>query len=444
MKILTLFVATLLTSVVFAQPKLEPTRISLKNGKSFTLKLAEGWEMIPALEGLKRVRFFAKAPDGRIFVTDMYNLADGTRGTVYILDGWNAKTGKFTRAVPYMTGLRNPNSVQFYKDSDGQDWFYLAETHQLTRRKFKLGETKPTDLKPQVLATFPDYGLNYKYGGWHLTRTITFSPAGKLFISVGSSCNACVEKKEEIRASIISMNPDGTDQHVFAKGLRNAVGMRAVGKFVFATNQGSDHLGLTKPDETFYSLTEGADYGWPYCHSSEGKVFADPGFKRPGQCTNVTAPYAYFPARSSALGFDYFDDPDADDAIKNAFLVSLHGSTNKAIGHGYKIVIMRKGEKLQDFLTGFLQGKTVWGRPCDIMKLDANSFLFTDDFTGVVYLIRKKGTTTTIAANETPAEEPVAKQISETPTTAQPKACLSVVLLAAGSILLSKITLGVV
>ncbi|MBP6214441.1 MAG: hypothetical protein KA447_15490, partial [Pyrinomonadaceae bacterium] len=204
-----------------------------------------------------------------------------------------------------------------------------------------------------------------------------------------SSCNACVEK-EKIRASIISMNPDGTDQREFARGLRNAVGLRAIGKFVFATNQGSDHLGLQKPDETFYALKQGADYGWPYCHSSNGRIFADPKFKRPGQCANVTAPYAYFPARSSALGFDYFDDADADAAIKDAFLVSLHGSTNKAIGHGYKVVIMRKGEKLQDFMTGFLERGTVHGRPCDIMKLDANSFLMTDDFTGVVYLVRRK------------------------------------------------------
>jgi len=51
---------------------------------------------------------------------------------------------------------------------------------------------------------------------------------------------------------------------------------------------------------------------------------------------------------------------------------------------------MRKGKKLQDFLTGFLKGKTVNGRPCDIMKMDANSFLFTDDDEGVVYYVRKR------------------------------------------------------
>jgi glucose/arabinose dehydrogenase len=381
----------------FAQPKLLPNRIKLKNGKSFYLNLPADFEIIPAAEGLKRVRFFAKAPDGRIFVTDMHDLTDNKRGTVYILDGWDAKTGRFTRVLPYMTNLRNPNSCQFYRDSSGQDWFYLAETHQLTRRRFTAGETKPTDTSPHTLATFPDYGLSYKYGGWHLTRTIAFGGNGKLYVSVGSSCNACVEK-ERVRASVIEMNPDGSGSREFARGLRNAVGLRAFGKFVFATNQGSDHLGLQKPDETFYAVKDAADYGWPYCYSSNGKIFGDPGFKRVGGCSNVPSPYAFFPARSSALGFDYFDDVDTPDVLKNAFLVSLHGSTNKTIGHGYKIVIMRKGEKLQDFVTGFLTRGTVLGRPCDILKLDANSFLFTDDNKGIVYLVRRKGTVSGIAA----------------------------------------------
>jgi glucose/arabinose dehydrogenase len=374
---------------VAAQPRLVPNKVTLKNGKSFTLSLAEGFEIIPAAEGLKRVRFFAKAPDGRIFVTDLYNLTDNSRGAIYILDGWDAASGKFGRVLPYMSGLRNPNSVQFYRDSIGQDWIYIAETHKLTRRKFTAGETRPTDTAPQTLATFPDYGLSYKYGGWHLTRTIAFGGNSKLYVAVGSSCNACVEK-EKVRAAIIEMNPDGTGQREFARGLRNAVGMRAVGNFVFATNQGSDHLGLQKPDETFYALKDGADYGWPYCHSSNGRIFADHGFKRPGQCTGVPAPYAFFPSRSSALGFDYFDDPEAPAAIKDAFLVSLHGSTNKAIGHGYKVVVLRKGQPLQDFISGFLQRGRVVGRPCDVMKLDANSFLLTDDYSGVVYLIRRR------------------------------------------------------
>jgi glucose/arabinose dehydrogenase len=373
----------------FSQTKLTPHKISLKNGKTFNLNLPADYEIIPAAEGLKRVRFFAKSPDGRIFVTDMYNLADNKKGTVYILDDWNEQTGKFGKIIPYLTNLKNPNSVQFYTDAAGQDWFYLAETDKLTRRKFTQGETKPTDTKPQVLATFPDYGLSYKYGGWHLTRTIAFAPNGKLYISVGSSCNAC-DEKEEVRSTVMEMNVDGSKQRYFARGLRNAVGLKWLANSLFASNQGVDHLGLQKPDETFYALKDGADYGWASCYQSNGKVFRDAPYKRLKSCANVPASYGFFPAHSSALGFDYFDENTSDEFIKNSFLVSLHGSTDKKIGHGYKIVIMRKGEKLQDFMNGFLQGGTVVGRPCDIMKLSADSFLFTDDYSGIVYYVRKK------------------------------------------------------
>src|SRR5690606_2207890 len=120
-----------------------------------------------------------------------------------------------------------------------------------------------------------------------------------------------------------------------------------------------------------YALKDGADYGWPYCYTLNGKVYRDPKFKRASGCRNVQTPYAFFPPRSSALGFDYFET-GAPDVIKDAFLVSLHGSSNVRTGHGYKIVIMRKGEKLKDLITGFLNRGKVNGRPRDIMKLDEN------------------------------------------------------------------------
>ena len=381
--------AVIFSVSALAQPKLVPQKVTLRNGKSFNLNLPANFEIIPAAEGFKRVRFFAKAPDERIFVTDMYNLTDNKRGVIYILDGWNERTGKFAKVTQYLSGLHNPNSVQFYRDAGGQDWIYIAETGRLTRRRFRPGEERPTDQNPQTIATFPDYGLSYKYGGWHLTRTIAFAPNGKLHVSVGSSCNSCVEK-EKVRATVLEMAPDGSGQRIFAGGLRNAVGLRWFGNFLFATNQGSDHLGINRPDETFYALKDGADYGWPYCYSSNGKVISDPRLKRREGCANVTAPYAFFPARSSALGFDYFDDAASPEPIRNAFLVALHGSTNKAIGRGYKIAMMRKGEKPQDFITGFLHRGVVNGRPCDILKVGPDSFLFADDNKGVVYLVRKR------------------------------------------------------
>jgi sugar lactone lactonase YvrE len=115
-----------------------------------------------AAQGLRRLRFMAKSPDGRVFVTDMYNLADNTKGTVYILDEFDPISKSFRKVTPYLKTLRNPNSVAFYTDQKGSNWFYLALTDKLLRYKYNRGENTPSG-QPEVLATFPDYGLGYKH-----------------------------------------------------------------------------------------------------------------------------------------------------------------------------------------------------------------------------------------------------------------------------------------
>src|SRR5947209_13733575 len=377
-----------------SQLKLLPHTITLANGKTFSLSLPEGFDISIAAEGLKRVRFMAKAPDGRIFVTDMYNRADNSRGTVYILDGFDPQTGKFARVIPYLQHLRNPNSVAFYTDAAGQPWLYLALTDKLERFRFHPGEQSPTST-PEVLATYPDYGLNYKYGGWHLTRTMVFYE-NHLYVSVGSSCNAC-EEKEEIRATISVMDPDGKHQRIIAQGMRNAVGLRAVNGSIYATNMGADHLGNNAPDDTMFALdrkiTDSQNYGWPYCYFKAGRIFPDPQFSSSAakvDCGKVPTPFTIFSAHSSPLGLEYFDSTAGREELKGSFLVALHGASRKRLKRGYSVVRVRAGMKPQDFITGFLQNGIVYGRPCDIFRMGADSFLLTDDYSGVIYYIHPK------------------------------------------------------
>ncbi len=383
----------------FALTKLVPNKISLKDGKDFTLNLPPDYQIMPAVEGLKRVRFFARSPEGRIFVTDMFDMTDNRKGAVYVLDDWDAKAGKFNKVKPFLVNLRNPNSIAFYTDEKGQDWFYLAETDKLTRRKYVRNSGAPTSVK-DVLATFPDYGLNYKHGSWHMTRTLAFSPAGKLYVSVGTSCDLCTEKKKEsdIRGVILEMNPDGGGRRVFVRNIKNAVGLKWVGNKFYVTNEGVDHLGLDKPDDTFYKVKEGADYGWAKCFQADGKIEVDPSFinkKKPlPDCSYVPVSDAFFPAHSSALGFEFFDEKSSDKLLRNSFLVALHGSTDRDWQRGYKIISLRDGNRQEDFITGFVQGLYVFGRPCDILRLTPDSFLFTDDRNGVIYYVRKKSSAT--------------------------------------------------
>src|SRR6266404_182347 len=370
--------------------KLTPHPVVLSKTRKFNLNLPSSFEITVAAQGLKRARFMAKSPDNRVFVTDMFNRTDNHKGAVYVLDGFDAATGKFNNVTAYLKGLRNPNSIAFYTDPNGDHWFYLALTDRLLRYRYVAGEAAPSS-EPDVIAKFPDYGLNYKYGGWHLTRTIAIG-GGRLYVSVGSSCNAC-EEEQPIRATVLEMDLDGKDQRVFASGLRNAVGMKWVQGNLFVTDMGADHLGDFKPDDTMYIVEQNKNYGWPYCFQYRKRMYADAQLgksERRLDCNDVPPAYVGFSAHSSPLGFEYFDSSNISPALKDSFLVALHGSSKRSLRRGYSLMRLRKGGLVQDFITGFLQNGRLYGRPADVMSIGTNAFLFTDDYAGVVYSVFQK------------------------------------------------------
>lgn len=332
----------------------------------------------------------AKSPDGRIFVTDMHDRTDNAKGKVYILEVFDAAKGKFGEVVTYLSELRNPNSVAFHTDAAGAHWLYLALTDRLVRYRYTPGERAPTS-NPETLATFPAYGLSYKYGGWHLTRTVVVGGNGKIYVAVGSSCNAC-EEKEEVRATVVEMDPDGANQRIYARGLRNAVGIRWVDGRLVATDMAADHLGDNRPEERMLLLTEGAHYGWPYAYQYRGRIHADPGFLRsPDRVAPKNVPLAFttFKAHSAPLGLEYFDD-GADSLLARSYLVALHGSGIISLKRGYSVARVDESGRVVDFITGFLQRGKVHGRPCDVMSVEDGGFFVTDDHAGAIYFLQRK------------------------------------------------------
>jgi glucose/arabinose dehydrogenase len=365
--------------------------IKLKKNISFKLKIPDGYKIAIAAEGLNRPRFFAKSPDGLLFVTDMYDRSDNTKGKIYILENWNDSTKRFEKITTFMEYLRNPNQVAFHQINN-QWYIYIAETHQLTYYKYNSGDNKPQGVTTTI-ATFPDYGLSYKYGGWHLTRSIAFNN-NKLYVSVGSSCDACIEK-EEIRAAITEMNPDGNNKKIIARGVRNAVGLKFINNELWATNMGRDNRGPDMPEEQLMKIETGAFYGWPYYYQYKKKIIADTAFKKaihPAWVKRAPISKWAIKAHSAPLGFDYFTN-FSDPLLNNSFITALHGSTSVWRQRGNAVVQMLPNGTYREIVTGFLQGSTEdkrFGRPCDVMQWSSNSFFITDDKNGVVYYVWKE------------------------------------------------------
>ena len=410
-----LLIPALISAVTLAQT---PHTLHYGSGKSITLTLPDKFDIHIASTGLHRVRFFAVSPDNRIFATGMHNLADNRLGSVLILEGWDPGANRFTKVTHYLDHLRNPNNVAFWTDpATRQSWIYIPLTDRLVRYKYKAGDDAPAS-DPETLIRFPDYGLNYKYGGWHLTRTVAIAEvngATRVFVAVGSSCNYCQER-EVLRAAIVSMDPDGGRARIVAQGLRNAVDLHAVAELngdLFATNMGDDHLGDRLPQDTFFRVDAAPltplNYGWPACYFAAGKAVHD---STPVPTVNEATAIAPIPSSSESAsvyghqagvaaagtnlaaggGHAFAPDPNANlgpaplalkscekvpaayttfaahssplgftyfgadnDLLRDTFLVALHGAGHPRIGTGYRLVRFTAADRTpRDFITGFL------------------------------------------------------------------------------------------
>ena len=105
-------------------------------------------------------------------------------------------------------------------------------------------------------------------GGQHPNRTLAIGPDGKLYISVGSTCNACAETNPE-SATILRAEPDGTSRTIFAAGLRNTIGFDwepDTGQ-LWGMDHGIDWLGDDAQIEELNHIRQGSRYGWPLAKS---------------------------------------------------------------------------------------------------------------------------------------------------------------------------------
>lgn len=359
--------------------------VTFDDGTEATFQIAKGFNIAVAAENLGKARFMAMSPDGRLFVPDIvdYNLSH--QGKLYILDDYNEKTRRFDTTHIYLSGLRGANSVAFYTDAEGNDWLYLALTAHLVRYPYRVGDIIPSD-PPEIVYEFPNEQSPGEVSVvWHITRTILFHE-DMLYISIGSGCNSCEHLAGDLRGMVMVMNPNGTDARMYADGLRNSVGLEWALGSLYATNNGVDHLGTDRPDETLYSLIEGVHYGWPFCYESEGALHEDTTsfWDDPVACVSVPRPLATFEPRSAPLGIAFFEN--AHPVLKGTFLVSLHGSFNPEHRRGYKIVRVTPTGETAVFMDGFQkEDASRTARPVDILPLDEKSFFFTDDLNGRLF-----------------------------------------------------------
>jgi glucose/arabinose dehydrogenase len=341
------------------------------------LDLPEGFKIQKFAGELKNVRMIAVADDGSVYVTrrkqgDCLLLRDSDG------DG-RADQQQVVASKPDMHGVAI---------HDGQ--LYLTTIKEIYRADIQpdatLGELE------RIIDDLPD-------GGQHANRSIAFGPDNMLYISVGSTCNACDETSEE-SATILRARADGSERSVLVSGLRNTIGFDwhpQTGE-LYGADHGIDWLGDDEQREEINHLQDGKQYGWPY-------VYADSQYNPQDTPTETTMeewaamstePVLFYTPHSAPMQMAFYTGDQFPAEYRNDAFIAMRGSWNRRPPSGYEVVRIHfengKPVAIEPFISGLLvqQADGSYGRLGRLMGLAVTpdgALLVGDDSNGIIYRV---------------------------------------------------------
>jgi glucose/arabinose dehydrogenase len=308
-------------------------------------------------------------------------MAIGDRGTIFVGSSAGvvyALTMDQSRVLSQKTvlqGLTDPHGIAFLNGS-----LFVADRTRIIRYD-RIEERLDNPPAPvHVIDGFPSKARH----GAHVMRV---GPDRKLYIAIGAPCNVCKPEGDEY-GIIIRINPDGSGKEIVARGIRNSVGFdwHPRSGELFITDNGQDDLGADKPNDELNRVTRlGEHFGFPYCHDRD---IVDPMFGRQGACSQFTPPAFALGARVAALGMRFYNPIAANANNPSTIIVARHGSHPPSrVGYDVVSVELKDGlpVAMKPLLTGFLRGKSYWGRPTDVFLLANGDVLISDDLNGAIY-----------------------------------------------------------
>ena len=346
--------------------------VSPSRAQAPQVSLPPGFHLEVFASDLGGPRFMVLDPTGTLLVSIP------SRGRVVALPDKNGH-GKPDAVVTVADGLTQPHGLAF---KDGQ--LYVAETGRVLRFHYDAATMKasqPTVIVPSLPT------------GGHWTRTLAFGSDGRLYVSIGSSCNICRESDSR-RAAIMRYRPDGSSGELFASGLRNAVGIAfhpGTG-VLWATVNERDWMGDDVPPDLITEVREGGFYGWPDCFTAGGRRVPDSRVLKGERCPAMITPSLEIQAHSAPLGLAFYTGQHFPAEYRGSLFVAYHGSWNRSVPTGYKVVRVKfdggKATAVEDFATGFLSAGTVSARPVDLLVgRDGALYLSSDQFARDIFRI---------------------------------------------------------
>jgi len=332
-------------------------------------------------------RELAAAPNGDLFV--------GSLGSeVYLVPGAEAKP----REAHVFATLPDRSAAGI---ALGDGYLYVGTHQGVWRLSYRPGDQTAAQA-PERLA-----GVRQSVQSGHSTTSVAVS-GERLYASVGSSCNACVES-DPSRATIQEMSTSGAGMHSKAVRIRNAIALAVnpASGSLWAGVAGQDELEHGHPFEIFDDVSSRpgtVDYEWPNCY--ENRKLARAG----ADCSYAPLARVAFPAYETPIGAAFYPEhPTGVDAFPAAYrggaFVALHGSWHTPPVPPRVAFVPMHGDdpaspvdwndpnaQWKPFLEGFQTPEgSRNGRPTGVAIGAAGSLFVADDLAGVVYRIRPAG-----------------------------------------------------
>ena len=367
---------------------------------------------------LRNTRAIRVAPNGDLFV------ASSMSNTVHVMRV-PAGSAKPERITVFASGLSQPFGIAFYPLGPNPRWVYIANSNGLVRFPYKNGDLQATGKPERIIE-----GILPRH---HWTRDVAFSADGsRLYFSVGSGSNVALDMfpapqvawypephnisslaewvrtkplgsawdTEELRANVLSFDPNGKNQKIVATGLRNCASMAlqpVTGQLWCVVNE-RDELGDNTPFDYATHVVEGAFYGWPWYYIGGNEDPRQAGM-RPDLKDNVTVGDVLFQAHSAPLGIAFYQGDNFPAEYRGSAFVTMRGSWNRPNRTGYKVVRLlfdgsgKPTGEYEDFMTGFVVSDTqVWGTPVGVAVAKDGSLFVSEDSNGTIWRVSYQGT----------------------------------------------------
>lgn len=357
---------------------------------------------------LRRIR----VPDG--FEISLYALAPGARslavgragkaifvGTaedrLYVLTPGGEKASSVEDFAPTLHFVM-PHGLCF--SADGA--LYLAERNKVWR--FDDAEAAWRDAASHVHVIVPSGDLipraEQSFG--HSSRVCRIGPDGKLYISLGQPNNVAPREKLALYdktgiGGIIRMDQDGGRREVFARGIRNSVGMDfnpADGSLWFTDNQVDGMGDDIPPEEINRAPRAGLHFGFPWYGGGHVRTHE---FANDAPPPDVVFPEVEEPAHTANLGMIFYTGTMFPERYRGGIFSAQHGSWDRSVPVGARVIFTKigadgRGGASEVFAEGWNTGDAHYlGRPVDVAQLTDGSLLVTDDENGAIYRISYRG-----------------------------------------------------